>query len=204
MYELQKELNRLRENCKKIDSYFDDDMEALNYCKTRISSLNEEIEIFDNMASKFGDIISNYDDYKNCFVDYINEKYIDFGTFLVFQLLIFVISLILITSTLNIGIKLIFVFIIIIFICKNVWIYNIVCKKRENIAKGIYSKYGVDIAKLTEEDIDDMEMSLLQDKVRSVNLRKEIDEYEFYFNWKMRMIEIKEFDLSNGIEIEES
>ena len=39
---------------------------------------------------------------------------------------------------------------------------------------------------LTDRDVDNIEMCLLKNKVRVVKINKEIDEYEFYIQWKNR------------------
>ena len=184
MSDLQKEFDRLEENSEKMDKLFDTPSEGLEYSENRISSLEEEIYNLEKNFDKFNDIINSYDDYKDCFKEYIIKKYEDYSVFMFFEVFVYAFSIIIIIQTPVFIAKIFFVILLIIVTIFNFTVKNNVHKIRNDIKNEIYDKYGIDLTSLSAEDIDDMEMSLLQNKIRSVNLRKEIDEYEYYIFWK--------------------
>ena len=186
MSDLQKEFYRLEENCKKIDKRFDTASEGLKYSENRICALEEEIHNLEKNFDKFNDIINGYDDYKDCFKEYIIKKYEDFSFFLFCEVFVYVFSIIIIVRTPMLLVKIFFGLLMVIVTIFNFTIRNNVIKIRKEIKENVYEKYGIDVTSLSVEDIDDMEMSLLQNKIRSVNLSKEIEEYEFYLDWKKK------------------
>lgn len=189
MSEQQKELDRLEENCYKIDKYFDTAEECLKYCEKRIVDLTEEASSLDNSANRFNDIINGYDDYYGALKDYITSKYDDYFTFVVLEIFVYLLSIAIIIQTPVMVAKIFFISIVIVVTSFNFWIVKEVNKIKEEIKKDVYERYNIDITSLSEEDIDDMEISLLQNKVRYVNINKEIEEYDFYIYWKKRKLE---------------
>lgn len=187
--EQQKELDRLEENCYKIDKYFDTAEECLKYCEKRIVDLTEEASSLDNSANRFSDIINGYDDYYGALKDYITSKYDDYFTFVVLEIFVYLLSIAIIIQTPVMVAKIFFISIVIVVTSFNFWIVKEVNKIKEEIKKDVYERYNIDITSLSEEDIDDMEISLLQNKVRYVNINKEIEEYDFYIYWKKRKLE---------------
>ena len=184
--EHQKELDRLEENCRKIDKYFDTALECLNYCEEKIVSLTEEMNNLEDKSGKFSDIINSYDEYNDCFKDYISSTYGDYFTFMVFEVVFYLFSVILIIQTPVLVAKIVLIFMIIIATIFNFFLKRKVIGIKKEIKENVYKKYDIDLESLTDRDVDNIEMCLLKNKVRVVKINKEIDEYEFYIQWKNR------------------
>lgn len=191
MSEQQKELCRLEENCYKIDKFFDTGEECLEFSRKQIISLEEEFANLEISSNRFSDIINGYNDYKECLKDYIINNYIDFFTFIVIECVIYFMSLSIILKTPEVLWRIVFLIAIVIVSLFNVGVCSNVVAIRKKIQQDIYSRYNIDLRSLTDEDVDNMSITLLQSKIREVKLDKEIEEYEYYICWKTRRLELE-------------
>lgn len=184
MSELQKEFAMLEENCKKIDNYFDTDSECLEYCESKIDSLNEEVDTLERDFNTFSDIIRGYDNYYGCFREYVINIFGSFKLFILFEVVAYLISLIVIFSTNDLIFRIIFIGLLFIITLYNYVVFKKVDKMKTDIWNNIYKKYDIDLNTMNEEEIEEIDLKSLRNRIRINKIENEIYEYRYYLCWK--------------------
>ncbi len=191
MSELQMDFEKLKEKYKEIDKCFDSDEEALEYYKKQVRELDEEIKTISERADKYSGIVVCYDNYTECYRDYIIENYNNFKTYVFIQFFIVIAGLILMFYIPLFWARILLILFILLVIIYNLVIIFKVEKTKKSIKEELLNKYNIDINTLTEEDVEDMSLNVLCNKVKENNIFNEMREYSYFANMKSSSIYAK-------------
>ena len=184
MSDLQKEFEMLEENCKKIDNYFDTDSECLEYCESKINSLSEEVNTLERDFNIFSDVIKGYDTYYGCFKEYVGSIFGNFKIFVLFEIFVYLISFVVVFSLENLIFRIIFIGMLFVVTIYNYIIVRRISKIKNDIRNEIYNKYDIDLTTMDEEEIEELDLKSLRNRIRINKIDDEIIKYRFYIRWK--------------------